>query len=366
MHVLAITLLCVVFSGPARSGVMNTGVPTFLRRYRQYYVRRTCKKSTGSQFHKNDPSGMAKFHDRRCFVVPDADIFAAQSRAAIEVGDAAICAEIQDKYYLHYFFHGRGTRFRTDQPLQMFYELLRGKWSICESRQRQEEMAVIDVGAHDGQDLDYWITHFGPARGCSAVTIIMFEASPSTRKRLENRVATIKDNQPSLSLTVVGAAAGDVTGEVYFGTHSNSSQVDHIMSAAEANSPPADVSVIKVKCTTLNDYFVSSRFHHFPLLKIDAEGFDALVLRGASDILSRVGAIVFECHSLWATTNSSLNSVIPWLSTYGFQTYQIGMPFSLRLYGPYFSPTINSVRAWSNCFAARKSHPILQHIPTIC
>eukprot|EP00331_Platyophrya_macrostoma_P017291 CAMPEP_0176465538 /NCGR_PEP_ID=MMETSP0127-20121128/37334_1 /TAXON_ID=938130 /ORGANISM="Platyophrya macrostoma, Strain WH" /LENGTH=95 /DNA_ID=CAMNT_0017858489 /DNA_START=1 /DNA_END=285 /DNA_ORIENTATION=+ len=72
------------------------------------------------------------------------------------------------------------------------------------------------------------------------------------------------------------------------------------------------------------------------VIKIDAEGMDALVLYGASEVLHMTHVVVFECHTLWKerggewnTTSSrtwfQLQEVAEFLSKHGFDVYKVGV-----------------------------------------
>ena len=48
----------------------------------------------------------------------------------------------------------------------------------------QGKAAVIDIGTHVGDQIDYWARNFGKAKGCSNTHIFLFEPNPATHAEL--------------------------------------------------------------------------------------------------------------------------------------------------------------------------------------
>jgi hypothetical protein len=84
-------------------------------------------------------------------------------------------------------------------------------------------------------------------------------------------------------------------------------------------------------------------------LKIDAEGFDLHVLRGAADALERqaIGVIQFEYNEPWLQAGSTLHAALALLSGHDYET------FLLKASGlhPYDMPTYGELFAYSNFVA---------------
>jgi hypothetical protein len=127
------------------------------------------------------------------------------------------------------------------------------------------------------------------------------------------------------------------------------------------------------------------------ILKIDAEGLDALVLYGAHEVLSKTKLIVFECHKLWrerglssllhrgGDTNRSsttpatewwrLKEVTEFLAKHGFETYLVGQFYWIPMTPPILWDDVYEDRLeWSNCVAVSSDHPIKKafSVPPAC
>eukprot|EP00741_Cyanophora_paradoxa_P016683 tig00020934_g16112.t1 len=87
---------------------------------------------------------------------------------------------------------------------------------------------------------------------------------------------------------------------------------------------------------------------HF--LKVDTEGSDPLVLRGAGETLAGRGVdvLVFEYHTLGAWPETSLRREVERVAGYGYECF-------LMTPGAYFK-----IRQWSNVACAVRGHPLLR------
>ncbi|CAF1090302.1 unnamed protein product [Rotaria magnacalcarata] len=119
-------------------------------------------------------------------------------------------------------------------------------------------------------------------------------------------------------------------------------------------------SFVKVNITTLDDFVRLHRIQRrIDVLKIDTEGFDPLVLQGASRLLQeqRIRLMIFEYHGvgMWSTT--TLEKVVHNLDRQGYACYQLGRTGILRLtncWAPIFER-----KMWSNVLCISRSERIL-------
>lgn len=133
------------------------------------------------------------------------------------------------------------------------------------------EGAFLDVGAHIG----YYSLYMLPrARGVYA-----FEPDPRVRALLENNV----NGRPKIE--VISSAVGASEGIAHF-TLERHSEVSHL-SAAGDNA----ANQIEVEVTTI-DAFVAARNLAVEAIKIDVEGHDTEVIRGAVNLLRQQQPLV--------------------------------------------------------------------------
>ena len=105
-----------------------------------------------------------------------------------------------------------------------------------------------------------------------------------------------------------------------------------------------------------------------PVIKIDAEGFDPLVLIGAEGLLARRGTevVIFECHKLWSSAghNVTLRDVAKLLSIHDFVTFRLGLRYFIPVSPPHFAVSpLDDVTEWGNCAAFRRSSALLEMAP---
>lgn len=138
---------------------------------------------------------------------------------------------------------------------------------------------VVDVGALDGRDaVDF-------ARAGHRVW--SFEAMPNKLDSIRNRLQT---TQTSHRVTLHAVALSNYTGTGHFVAHANWAGDDSFADAKNTSGQ----EVIDVPTRTL-DSFVNADTQ-IALTKIDAQGYDFRVLRGATALLAsrRIARVVFE------------------------------------------------------------------------
>ncbi len=151
-------------------------------------------------------------------------------------------------------------------------------------------MTVLDVGAHTGE-MTLLFAHLVGAAGA----VHAFEPVEPTYERL---VAAI-EAQALTNVTALRLAVADVVGErtlhVYGGDYlSWSSLADRDL---DTYGIPAELATAEqVPATTLDAYCAEHGLVSIDLLKIDAEGAELQVLRGARGLLEerRIAACIFE------------------------------------------------------------------------
>lgn len=164
-------------------------------------------------------------------------------------------------------------------------------------------MTYVDVGANIGT------TTLAAADAVGATgTVIAFEPHPQTFRDLADSVALNPDLASRISL--VPAAVGDSTGTARI-SDLPENDVNHI-----------DMAGIPVRMTTLDEALDGTA--HIDLLKIDVEGYEKNVLRGARETLGKTSAIYFEsCEANFAEFGYSVDDVFDLLEANDFACYAV-------------------------------------------
>jgi FkbM family methyltransferase len=133
---------------------------------------------------------------------------------------------------------------------------------------------VVDVGANVGT-----ISIFSALQVGESGRVYALEAHPATARYLR---ANVRLNGLNPIVQVINCAVGDAVGELSFSDIRSDDQ------NCVANDSKAG---IRVEVNTLDSLIQEKSID---LLKIDVEGYELMVLRGATDVLSRTRAVYFE------------------------------------------------------------------------
>lgn len=154
---------------------------------------------------------------------------------------------------------------------------------------------LLDIGANKG---DWTAEALKFASSNRQIDVHAFEPSAATRALLSTRFA----GEPAV--TVQPSALSDVAGDVAFFS---------VGAGAGTNSlsPIAGAVVESVIVTTIDCFLKQSGIADVSMAKIDTEGFDLLVLRGARESLrhGRIEVVQFEYNWRWLLNNTCLRDV---------------------------------------------------------
>ena len=141
---------------------------------------------------------------------------------------------------------------------------------------------AVDVGANEGQTAELLAATFPAAR------IFSYEPVPSTFAVLERRFAG------SARVTCICAAVGATAGSAEMVDGADSTQ-NTLLTRAKPDQP-----TVRVPLTTIALQAAAHDWDHVDLLKIDSEGYEIPVLRGALSLLERANIrfILAECDFL--------------------------------------------------------------------
>jgi FkbM family methyltransferase len=189
---------------------------------------------------------------------------------------------------------------------------------------------VVDVGANVGR----WTKMF-MAHGSPSAQFLLYEPSSVAVDSLRKSFAD------DARIVVHHRALGERAGLARFFEEPSAGETSSLIKGV--SRPGAEE--VSVQVASLDDELVEKRWPRIDYLKIDAEGFDLHVLRGASRLFEerRVSLVQFEYNSSWALAGSSLGGAVGLLGGCGYELHVLqpnGLrPFCYACFGEYFEYT---------------------------
>ena len=172
---------------------------------------------------------------------------------------------------------------------------------------------VFDVGANVGQFATETL------RGLPGATVYSFEPHPGAFAELSR----LSGPQLKTHELALAAEPGEATLYVY-GSETETSLINSL--TPNARFPQKfgfEPHEVKVRCATVDAFCQEAGIERIDLLKVDTEGFDLVVLRGAERMLreGRVRFVYVEFNDLFAragTTGGALVPIAEYLDPFGF------------------------------------------------
>ena len=154
---------------------------------------------------------------------------------------------------------------------------------------------LLDVGANKG---DWTAQALGLVRRSKEVHVHAFEPSLATRSMLTARF------MESVAVTVQPYALSDSVGEARFYSNEDGAGTNSL-------SPSSGSNVEVAELITIDRFLQQSGIETISMVKIDTEGFDLLVLRGAEKALrdGRIDVVQFEYNWRWLINHACLRDV---------------------------------------------------------
>ena len=168
---------------------------------------------------------------------------------------------------------------------------------------------VVDAGAHIGL-----FTVAAAPRAGPTGQVYAFEADPYNYEALRVNI----ERNALTNVRAVNQAVADVTGEVTFILSSST-----VGSSLVAQDSITDAEPVKVAATTLDAEIPPDRAREL-VVKIDVEGAEEQVLRGAAETLQRCARarLILEQHQTGLDeVDSSSRAVVPLLRSLGFTPF---------------------------------------------
>lgn len=177
----------------------------------------------------------------------------------------------------------------------------------------------VDVGANVGD----WIAGIAARKGDAPFEAIAFEPSSSAFQRLKERL------HGDRRIEFVEAAAAESAGEATFLEEPDAGRGSTLVPGLGR----LEGSSRTVAITTIDDELKRRGWSGADVVKVDAEGFDARVIRGAREALDRgaIGVLQFEYNRSWQLAGETLYGVMSFLEARNYRTYVLKRDGLFRL-----------------------------------
>jgi len=175
---------------------------------------------------------------------------------------------------------------------------------------------AVDVGANIG-----YMSSILAKRVGSSGSVYAFEAHPEIFKELKHNVKRWEQDNNINNISIQNLAVSDKSGFLKLGVPEAFNQNRGISSIVTDNDEIANKSsVLTVQASTLDEFLVDI---NVGVLKIDVEGHEIQVLKGAENLLKtgRIRDCVFEEHNSYPTT------VTNYFESMGYQVFRIAKGF---------------------------------------
>jgi len=199
---------------------------------------------------------------------------------------------------------------------------------------------VFDVGANEGQ----WASRAsGLNPNCQ---IHAFEPASSTFE-------VLKENVAERGVICRRMAMGDSVGTLPLLNRRGYSYLSSFYHARGEGIEQITTEVENVSVDNLDNYCQREKISKIDFLKVDVEGHEFAVLRGASGLLTnrRIEFIQFEYHATWIYSRTYLKDAFELLQPAGYHIYKM-LGASKLLHLNRYSQDIDTFR-YSNYFAGR-------------
>jgi FkbM family methyltransferase len=193
--------------------------------------------------------------------------------------------------------------------------------AVLRYRQPGRKTVVFDVGANVG---DWTCAIVEQAEDLASLDVYAFEPCSGTYDILLSRIGALSGSANVVPVRkACSSSAGTGTLHIVgIGAGTNS------LTSAE----PTD-GIEQVELVSIDDYCRDSKIDHISLLKIDAEGHDIDVIKGATSMLQQrnVDVLQFEYNQRWIFNGAFLRDVFSALSPLGYRIGKV-TPYGVEFY----------------------------------
>jgi len=193
----------------------------------------------------------------------------------------------------------------------------------------------LDIGAHKGESINLFASNFDINK------IYSFEPNPITFKILSKNIKKINNKFSKTKIFLENFALGSENRKIFMKhiSESSSSTIRNLNTNSKyfkkkffflKNLNNQSIfEEIEVKQILLSEYIKKKKIKKITFIKIDTEGYELEVLKGAKDILDKTNYILFEHHyDDMIIKNYSFSDMHHFLKENNFkQLYKSKMPF---------------------------------------
>jgi FkbM family methyltransferase len=206
---------------------------------------------------------------------------------------------------------------------------------------------VFDVGAHIGEMSVLAARLCGPAG-----KVYAFEPVPDSCERIRENVALNAVQNIDVQPVAIGERTGTVGMNVFPAAYSGWNSLGQPVYAGSEGAPIATTASVEVPCTTLDEFCAAQEIARINFLKVDVEGYECEVFRGAARMLreQRIETICFEISQIpLKGAGRTAREVFLALETAGYTAYSYD-----EASGAFKGPVHDSDEFWTNYFASHK------------
>jgi FkbM family methyltransferase len=201
--------------------------------------------------------------------------------------------------------------------------------SVVLGHTKQNPTVIVDCGANVG-DWARQLSQNFEKKGHNALSVYCFEPSSFTYQKLLSTVNNIKVE--GVDIVPVNKALSSVNGESSLSIAHQGAGTNSLIPIPNSSSDEKE----SVSLMTLDAFSEELDIQEITFLKIDAEGHDPDILKGAVSLLDHgcIGVVQFEYNWRWIYGNHLLYKVFMELTEYGYHVGKV-TPKGIQFYTQY-------------------------------
>jgi FkbM family methyltransferase len=167
----------------------------------------------------------------------------------------------------------------------------------------------IDIGCNAGSFIKYLLNK-------NITNVHAFEPHPVLSEKVRVTYPHVKMNEYCLA---------DTNGMVDIHIPTHSVGLSSLIRRPVFDKLEQEITVLNVKSETLDTYCEKNNINKIQFIKIDVEGAEYLIFKGAKELLKnkKIKCGIFEIGQTLTDANTSENEICSYLKSYGYETYRL-------------------------------------------